>query len=122
MLCGNAPFRAPQEDKIFQKITEGVFEFPPKFNDFGAKDLISRLLVLDPSHRFGCLKRNVRDIKDHVWFNGFDFKSLIQRTMEVPWIPEISGALDHSNFGCNDPDEPAAPFRSDGTDWDKEFD
>lgn len=121
MLCGHAPFRAPQEDKIFQKITEGRFDFPPKFNDYGAKDLVEKLLIIDVHRRIGCLKRGVRDIKDHIWFNGLDWKELLKRNVEVPWIPPLKNDMDHSNFGCNDPEEPAPPYVDDGSGWDKEF-
>lgn len=121
MLCGHAPFRAAHEERIFQKITEGKLEFPPKYNDFAAKDIIEKLLVLDVHRRIGCLKRGVRDIKDHVWFNGFDWKALIHKEIEVPWTPILKNDLDHSNFGCNDPDEKVPPYVDDGTGWDKEF-
>ncbi|CAL8094700.1 unnamed protein product [Calicophoron daubneyi] len=56
MLCGFAPFRSPDrhQSKLFESIKRGVFVFLSPYWDNvskAAKDLISRLLVVEPKHR-----------------------------------------------------------------------
>lgn len=120
MLVGNAPFRSEQEDRLFKMITENKLTFPEKFSDSSAKDLLQKMLVVEPNRRLGCLRRGMRDIKDHSWFNGFDWIGLERKRIEVPWIPYMKNELDHSNFSCDEADNPTE-YIDDGTEWDKEF-
>ena len=55
LLCGYPPFSGKSEDEIMKKIKIGKFKFEP--DDWGhvsmdAKNLISRMLVVDPRKRF----------------------------------------------------------------------
>ena len=66
MLGSQPPFYGKSRKEIIQKIKKGVFNFKP--NSFSlvsseAKDLISRLLVLDPAKRPSC-----KEILAHPWF------------------------------------------------------
>jgi hypothetical protein len=49
--------------------------FPSNFNK-DAKSLVKHLLVAELAKRYGNLKRGVKDITEHRWFKGFDWKSL----------------------------------------------
>ena len=40
--------------------------------------------------RLGNLKAGTDDIKNHKWFQGFDFDLLLKRQMKAPWIPKVS--------------------------------
>jgi calcium/calmodulin-dependent protein kinase I len=51
MLCGFPPFHDDNNSKLFHKIMTGDYDFPsPEFDNVSdcAKDLISRILVVDP--------------------------------------------------------------------------
>jgi calcium/calmodulin-dependent protein kinase I len=55
LLCGFPPFYGEDDDEIYDKICEGYFEYPsPYWDDISeeAKDLIDKLLVLNPAKRF----------------------------------------------------------------------
>lgn len=55
LLCGYAPFAASNQAKLFRAICRGTFRFASPYWDTisaGAKDLISKLLVVDPAERF----------------------------------------------------------------------
>jgi len=54
MLCGRPPFYAKDRSQLFRKIKEGNFAFPEKYwrnVSQGAKDLIGKLLVVEPTKR-----------------------------------------------------------------------
>jgi 5'-AMP-activated protein kinase catalytic alpha subunit len=63
MLCGYLPFEDPDNAVLYRKITEGKFNIPNYISD-GAKDLLKRILVTDPSKRY-----NIQQIKSHPWFS-----------------------------------------------------
>lgn len=64
LLTGRPPFKAANEYLTFQKIVALEYEFPPGFPP-AAKDLIERLLVLDPQRRL-----SIEHIKNHEFFDG----------------------------------------------------
>lgn len=64
LLAGRPPFKASNEYLTFQKIVALDYKFPTGF-PAGAKDLIERLLVLDPASRL-----SIEHIKNHEFFDG----------------------------------------------------
>lgn len=52
MLAGSPPFQSRSEYIIFQKIQKLEYEFPENFDSVG-RDLVEKLLVLDPTERLG---------------------------------------------------------------------
>lgn len=50
LLCGTFPFRAQEEKELYKKIIKGNFEFPPHLS-YGSKNLISKLMMYNPSER-----------------------------------------------------------------------
>jgi len=68
LLCGFPPFYDDDNDKLFELISKGKVEFPSPYWDNisdPAKDLIRRLLNVDPNKR---LKSD--DILSHPWMVG----------------------------------------------------
>lgn len=64
LLSGRPPFKAGNEYQTFQKIVGLEYEFPPGFPP-AARDLVERLLVLDPQRRL-----SIEHIKNHEFFDG----------------------------------------------------
>eukprot|EP01064_Diplonema_japonicum_P016121 TRINITY_DN24132_c0_g1_i1.p1 TRINITY_DN24132_c0_g1~~TRINITY_DN24132_c0_g1_i1.p1 ORF type:complete len:472 (+),score=110.09 TRINITY_DN24132_c0_g1_i1:44-1417(+) len=69
LLCGFPPFRGRSTNEQFKNIVRGVYAFPPNrvwgvITD-SAKDLISKLLVLDPADRL-----SAREALQHPWLEG----------------------------------------------------
>ncbi|KAK6766652.1 hypothetical protein RB195_026126 [Necator americanus] len=75
MISGQAPFRAINDFHLMNKIQKLDFSFPPGFPEV-ANDLVSKLLVLDPSIRLGF--NNVDCLKTHDFFNGVDWKNIVE--------------------------------------------
>jgi 3-phosphoinositide dependent protein kinase-1 len=64
LLSGRPPFKAVNEYQTFQKIVGLDYDFPLGFPP-AARDLVERLLVLDPSRRL-----SLEHIKNHEFFDG----------------------------------------------------
>ncbi|BFG22344.1 hypothetical protein CerSpe_086190 [Prunus speciosa] len=79
MLSGTSPFKDASEWLIFQRIIARDIRFPNHFSD-EAKDLIDRLLDLDPSRRPGAGPDGYAALKMHPFFKGVDWKNLRGQT------------------------------------------
>ena len=64
LLAGRPPFKAGNEYQTFQKIVALDYQFPRGFPDV-VRDLVERLLVLDPQRRL-----TIEHIKNHQFFSG----------------------------------------------------
>jgi 3-phosphoinositide dependent protein kinase-1 len=64
LLAGRPPFKAGNEYQTFQKIVALDYQFPRGFPEV-ARDLVERLLVLDPQRRL-----TIEHIKNHQFFDG----------------------------------------------------
>ncbi|KAA8646384.1 hypothetical protein EYZ11_011612 [Aspergillus tanneri] len=69
LLAGRPPFKAGNEYQTFQKIVALEYEFPIGFPTV-ARDLVERLLVLDPARRLP-----IEHIKNHEFFQGMPWGS-----------------------------------------------
>ncbi|GIK01692.1 pkb-activating kinase-like protein [Aspergillus viridinutans] len=69
LLAGRPPFKAANEYLTFQKIVALEYEFPVGFPAV-ARDLVERLLVLDPARRLP-----IEHIKNHEFFQGVTWGS-----------------------------------------------
>ncbi|MCJ1380876.1 pkb-activating kinase-like protein [Xylographa soralifera] len=67
LLAGRPPFKAGNEYQTFQKIVALDYSFPQGFPPV-ARDLVERLLVLDPSRRL-----TIEHIKNHEFFDGISW-------------------------------------------------
>jgi hypothetical protein len=53
-----------------------------------------------------------------------DWERLLSKTAKAPWVPEITGPGDTSNFEDFDEEEECdevMPYTDNGIDWDKDF-
>eukprot|EP00128_Syssomonas_multiformis_P001269 Colp12_sorted_trinity150504_noHs@30093 len=64
MVTGNMPFEADTVTKLRQKVLEGKFTCP-SYVSANCKDLIEKLLILDPAQRY-----TIAQIKAHPWMAG----------------------------------------------------
>ncbi|XP_023368113.1 serine/threonine-protein kinase DCLK3 [Otolemur garnettii] len=83
LLCGFPPFRSPErdQDELFNIIQLGHFEFLPPYWDNisdAAKDLVSRLLVVDPKKRY-----TAHQVLQHPWIETGGKTSMVNLQKEV---------------------------------------
>ncbi|KAG6387447.1 hypothetical protein SASPL_152637 [Salvia splendens] len=62
LLCGALQFDDTNIPILFKKIKAGRYSLPDQLSD-GARDLIKRILVVDPTRRL-----TIRGIRQHPWF------------------------------------------------------
>ncbi|KAH9704214.1 3-phosphoinositide-dependent protein kinase 2 [Citrus sinensis] len=79
MLSGTSPFKDTSEWLIFQRIIARDIRFPNYFSD-AARDLIDRLLDVDPSRRPGAGPGGYAVLKMHHFFKGIDWKNIRGQT------------------------------------------
>ena len=64
LITGTLPFDDDNIRKLLQKVKSGVYNMP-SFVPPGPRDLIHRMLVLDPAKRI-----TIAEIRRHPWFNS----------------------------------------------------
>ncbi|KAG9476962.1 hypothetical protein GDO78_002379 [Eleutherodactylus coqui] len=80
LVAGLPPFRAGNEYLIFQKIIKLEYDFPEKFFP-RAKDLVEKLLVLEPTKRLGCEEMGgYGPLKAHSFFDGITWQDVHLQT------------------------------------------
>ena len=62
------------------------------------KDLITNLLQIDLTKRFGNLKNGVDDVKSHKWFTKIDWQSIYEKKVKASFVPKYGKDGDASNF------------------------
>jgi len=101
MLTGNTPFYDESTHAMYEKIVSGIFPFPPYVSQ-NARDIVNKFLVRKTTKRLGMLAGGVRLIKEHAFFDGFDWDALYHREIKAPYIKAVADKYDLSNF---DPEE-----------------
>uniref|UniRef100_A0A8R7U9H0 SNF1-related protein kinase catalytic subunit alpha KIN10 n=1 Tax=Triticum urartu TaxID=4572 RepID=A0A8R7U9H0_TRIUA len=64
LLCGTLPFNDDNIPKLFKKIKGGIYTLPSHLSAL-ARDLIPRMLVVDPMKRI-----TIHEIREHPWFQN----------------------------------------------------
>ncbi|KNC96469.1 AGC/PDK1 protein kinase [Spizellomyces punctatus DAOM BR117] len=90
LLAGKPPFKGANEYQTFQKIIKLEYSFPDGFPD-SARDLVSRILVLDP-----CKRPTLEEIQKHPFFDGFDWENLHEKP--APNLRPFLPATSHHNM------------------------
>ena len=93
LLLGYPPFHANSPEAVFRNILADNVQWPSfesaeeeaEFLSKDAKDLITKLLVLDPSKRLGV--NGAQEIKDHPYFKTIDWSNVFDE--EPSFVPTI---------------------------------
>nr|XP_042904910.1 cAMP-dependent protein kinase catalytic subunit alpha-like [Parasteatoda tepidariorum] len=97
MTAGHSPFCAIDPMDTYKKIVAGKVGFPSHFTS-DLKDLMTNLLQVDLTKRYGNLKNGVNDIKNHKWFSTTDWTMIFQKKVEAPFIPKCKGPGDTTHY------------------------
>jgi len=97
MLTASNPFsyEGIDEMSLYRSIAEEDYA-PPRNVSEDAVDIISKLLIKDPTKRLG--RERSGEVLEHPWFQGLDLFAMRRRQVPAPWIPSGSDPLDTSHF------------------------
>lgn len=103
MNAGYPPFYASDPMKTYEKIVAGKYRCPSSFNA-DLRDLIRNILQVDISKRYGVLKNGVMDYKNHRWFKGIEWESILNCRTPPSFVPKSKSPGDTGNFERYDED------------------
>ena len=95
LLTGFPPFSADEQVETFKRILSAKLNYPDFIGEKGI-DLLSKLLVVNPSNRLGA--NGGREVREHAYYQKLDFVKLISRQLPTPFVPTISNPSDVSNY------------------------
>lgn len=89
-IVGPLPFGGEYEDNadIFRAILEEPLLFPESITDHSAVSIVEGMLNRTPQRRLGAGRRAAKEIKEHVYFFGFNWDALAGGFLQPPWKPD----------------------------------
>uniref|UniRef100_A0A673Y8T6 protein kinase C n=1 Tax=Salmo trutta TaxID=8032 RepID=A0A673Y8T6_SALTR len=97
MLVGESPFPGDDEEEVFDSIVNDEVRYP-RFLSTEAIAIMRRLLRRNPERRLGSGEKNADEVKKQPLFRSMDWEALLQRRLPPPFVPNIRGREDVSNF------------------------
>lgn len=91
MISGLPPFRGPSDYLIFKKVLDCQYDFPEGFDE-DAKDLVEKLINIDPRQRLGSNDpedSRYKSIRNHKFFAGTNWDEIRkQKPPQIgPYLP-----------------------------------
>jgi 3-phosphoinositide dependent protein kinase-1 len=85
MFTGKVPFPGMSETQVFPLILSRKIDWPKGDMDPVVKDLIDKLLQLEPLDRLGCpmTGHDMKSLMRHPFFEGIHFSSDLSKTTDV---------------------------------------
>lgn len=101
LVCGKVPFDDQSMPALHAKIKRGHVEYP-SWLSADCKDLLSRMLVVDPIHR-----ATMNEVRNHIWMTkGFDKPPdsyvPFRRPIQAPLDPNIIRGMSGFEFGSEE--------------------
>ena len=109
MFVGKFAFQIRKTTDINFDLYKKKFNFPRRMDE-DAKDLIMKLLVVEPKNRLGYGKNGIEKIKSHRFFEGINWDDIWNKRVLPPFIPELNDELDLRYFDTQFTDEPLESF------------
>lgn len=104
-LYGFPPFHGTEAEQVFDNILARNIQWPEEDEDEmispEAKDLINKLLCIDPQQRLGANREDKFasggvEIRSHIWFDGVSWDTLLQD--EAQFVPQPENPEDTEYF------------------------
>ena len=102
-FTGSTPFKAKSEAATLENIKNVKYTIDDFQNNIPeeAKDLISKILVKDPTKRIGYNSEDYSEIKSHPFFKGIDFENL---EFEDPPLSDVKEKLEKFGYYFKKPE------------------
>uniref|UniRef100_A0A7S3N9S7 non-specific serine/threonine protein kinase n=1 Tax=Euplotes harpa TaxID=151035 RepID=A0A7S3N9S7_9SPIT len=106
MLVGIPPFYTKNRQKLYQNIKSADLKLEDWLSE-NAKDLLSKLLVKNPSKRLGAGPDGAQEVKNHPFFENISWADIYSKSQNPPYTPQLDAADDVKHFSTaftkNDP-------------------
>jgi len=107
LIIGDTPFYSPGMNQIelFKKICSTKYTIDDSKCSSEAENLFKNIFCFNPQERMSCSCNHSTTttsksiIHEHAWFQNIDFKLLIERKVEAPWVPNLKDKFDCEYFG-----------------------
>ncbi|XP_022914386.1 cGMP-dependent protein kinase, isozyme 1-like isoform X2 [Onthophagus taurus] len=118
LLVGRTPFRAGDDYmKTYNRILKGINAVTfPQHVSRSAVNIILKLCRPTPTERLGLQKNGIDDIRNHKWFQGFEWNKLRSKKMKAPYVPKLTSNIDVRNIDSFKKDDDIPP---DSTEFDQ---
>ena len=97
MLTGKLPFKFKCDGQPDLNIYNRNIIYPSWMEE-NAKDLISKLLIIDPNNRIGNGINGAENIKKHPFFSDIDWDQALNKKITPPFIPKLNDETDIKYF------------------------
>lgn len=97
MVVGAPPFYAEDPMEVYEKILCGSPAIPSFFTR-NLADLVKKLLRSQQGKRLGNTRGGTAAVVKHKWFSSFDWVSIENGEARAPYVPEVKGKGDVTNF------------------------
>jgi protein-serine/threonine kinase len=97
LLIGRAPYRICLGDSLNEDLYKKKILIPDYVCE-DAKDLITKLLVIEPKKRLGYGENGAKKIKHHPFFKGINWDDVWNQKLNPPFIPDLKDETDLSYF------------------------
>lgn len=101
MILGLPPYYSVNRDEIYIKKQYLEVEIPQQLPE-PVRDLLQKLLTRDASKRLGV----IGDIKEHIFFKGYDWSKLLNKELKAPFRPLLEGETDIKYFNLQFEESP----------------
>jgi len=122
-MVGSAPFRAENDMAMYGKVLKGInyVQFPAKC-DGASEEIIKAILKAEPSERLPMRAGGVNNLKQHRWYQDFDWEGLVSRALTPPYLPAVRNHTDLRNFSHVKAQKANhLEWKDDGSGWDNDF-
>jgi len=123
LMTGHPPFESAYPMQTYSKVMQGIskIQFRPACQG-PVGELIKVLLKKEPSERLPMQVNGAKKLREARWYAGFDWKSMSELSLEVPYKPVVKSKKDIENFSAREEDmPPKIKYEDDGSGWDKDF-
>jgi len=123
LMSGLPPFASEYPMEIYGKVMKGIERVPmPRQCGGDVGNLIKSLLKAVPSERLPMQSGGVNNLKQHKWFDNFNWDDFLSFKMDPPYKPVVKSKTDLANYSARKEDQPKLiDYHDPGTGWDKDF-
>jgi serine/threonine protein kinase len=106
LMYGTTPFKSARRDTTFDNIVKRQPHFPHRGVSPEGRDLISKLLIKDPTQRLGA-QAGADEVRQHPWFADFDWalgrhsEATLARAASRAGVPKCAPSKVPTGIGSN---------------------